>query len=169
IGSGSVCASEKLVLQLPWHHQFQFAGYYMAEEQGYYRDAGLDVEIRDVTQGSNFVAEVVSGRANFSVGRSGLLVEHSLGKPVVVLATIFQQDPTIFLSLESSGIRKPSDFIGKKVMLMPESQSLSLDVLLHQEGLFGKVEQLKSSYDYHSLLNGETDVLMPTYLMNPIC
>ena len=36
---------EKVTLQLKWHHQFQFAGYYAAQEQGYYRDAGLAVDI----------------------------------------------------------------------------------------------------------------------------
>jgi ABC-type nitrate/sulfonate/bicarbonate transport system substrate-binding protein len=43
---GSVHALEKVSLQLKWLHQFQFAGYYVALEKGFYRDAGLDVEIR---------------------------------------------------------------------------------------------------------------------------
>ena len=34
-------------MQLKWKHQFQFAGYYAALEQGFYRDAGLDVSIRE--------------------------------------------------------------------------------------------------------------------------
>ena len=33
-------ALEQVSIQLPWHHQFQFAGYYMAKAQGYYQDAG---------------------------------------------------------------------------------------------------------------------------------
>ncbi len=39
----SASAMEKVTLQLKWVHQFQFAGYYAALQQGYYRDAGLDV------------------------------------------------------------------------------------------------------------------------------
>ena len=35
----------KVTIQLSWFDQFQFAGYYMAKEQGFYKDAGLDVEI----------------------------------------------------------------------------------------------------------------------------
>src|SRR5690242_6029908 len=38
-------ALEPVKLQLKWHHQFQFAGYYAALQQGFYRDAGLDVQI----------------------------------------------------------------------------------------------------------------------------
>ena len=158
IGNGSVCASDKLVLQLPWHHQFQFAGYYMAEEQGYYRDAGLSVEIHDITQGSNPIEGVLSGRVDFGVSGPGLIVERSQGKPVVAVASIFQQSPIVFLSLEQSGIRKPADLIGKKVMLSPGYQSLPLLALLLQEKLLDKIERLETSFDYHSLLNGQTDV-----------
>ena len=43
----SLFALEKVSLQLKWHHQFQFAGYYAAIEQGYYRDEGLDVTIKN--------------------------------------------------------------------------------------------------------------------------
>ncbi|HAS83821.1 MAG TPA: hypothetical protein DCS43_14395, partial [Verrucomicrobia bacterium] len=38
-------AAENVRLQLKWQHQFQFAGYYAALEKGYYRDAGLNVDI----------------------------------------------------------------------------------------------------------------------------
>jgi NMT1/THI5 like len=40
-------AEEKVSLQLKWSHQFQFAGYYAALEQGFYKSAGLDVDIRE--------------------------------------------------------------------------------------------------------------------------
>ena len=36
-------ADEHLIVQLPWQHQFQFAGYYAALAKGFYRDAGLRV------------------------------------------------------------------------------------------------------------------------------
>ncbi len=151
-------AAQKVILQLPWHHQFQFAGYYMAQEKGYYAAADLEVDIRDVSVGPNPVEEVLSGRADFGVSGSGLVAERSLGKPVVAVAVIFQHSPSVFLSLESAGISKPVDFIGKKVMLSPGFQSLELIALLHQEKLFDKIERLGTSFDCTSLLNGQTDV-----------
>ncbi len=45
--SHPAAALDAVSLQLKWKHQFQFAGYYQALEQGFYRDAGLDVTIRD--------------------------------------------------------------------------------------------------------------------------
>lgn len=156
--AGLASAAERLVLQLPWHHQFQFAGYYLAKAKGYYQEAGFDVEIRDVTRGEDPVDEVISGRADFGISGSGLLVERSQGKPVVAVAPIFQKSPAIFLALATSGIREPADFSGKKVMLSPGFLSLPLLALLQQEGLLDKIKRIETSFDVNSLLNGQTDV-----------
>lgn len=51
-------------LQLRWHHQFQFAGYYAAIEKGFYRDEGLDVRLRSGDPEHQPIAEVLSGRAH---------------------------------------------------------------------------------------------------------
>ena len=47
LASHPVAALDQVSLQLKWKHQFQFAGYYAALEQGFYRDAGFDVNIRE--------------------------------------------------------------------------------------------------------------------------
>src|SRR5260221_6749497 len=47
LASHPAAALDPVSLQLKWKHQFQFAGYYAALEQGYYRNAGLDVTIRE--------------------------------------------------------------------------------------------------------------------------
>ena len=41
---------EKISLQLIWKHQFEFAGFYMAKEKGYYDDVSLDVEIKSINK-----------------------------------------------------------------------------------------------------------------------
>ena len=84
---------EKIALQLRWFHQFQFAGYYAAKVKGYYQEAGLDVRIMDSKPGMDVVNEVVSGRAQYGVGNSSLLLARQQGKPVVALAAIFQHSP----------------------------------------------------------------------------
>ncbi len=154
-----VCAaSGKVVLQLPWTYQFQFAGYLMALEKGYYNDAGLSVEIRDISSGNDPVKEVVEGRADFGIASSGLIVDRSQGKPIVAVAAIMQEAPTIFLTLADSGIEAPEDFIDKRVMLSPGYLSLPLLALLQQENLMSRVSRIPTSFNYQSLLNNETDV-----------
>jgi PAS domain S-box-containing protein len=157
-GAVPVQAKTPVVLQLPWHHQFQFAGYYVALDQGFYRDAGLDVEIRGVNQGPQVVDEVLSRRADFGISGSGLLIFRSQGQPVVAVAALFQHSPLIFLALESSGIRTPADLAGRRVMMSPNYTSLEMMALLRQEKLVDRVNILPTSFDYRSLLRGETDV-----------
>ncbi|MCH7479356.1 MAG: ABC transporter substrate-binding protein, partial [SAR324 cluster bacterium] len=48
--SRPVGAQERVVLQLRWEHQFQFAGFYAAQWEGYFREAGLEVEIRSAVK-----------------------------------------------------------------------------------------------------------------------
>ena len=70
----SVFAAETVRLQLKWQHQFQFAGYYAARHLGYYRDAGLDVELLEAKPGVNTTETVLQGKAEYGVGNSGLLL-----------------------------------------------------------------------------------------------
>ena len=86
----------QVALQLPWLHQFQFAGYYAAAEKGFYRDAGFQVNIIEGKPGLSPVDEVVSDRVNYGVARSEILLHRLHGNPVVVLAAIMQHSAIIF-------------------------------------------------------------------------
>ena len=90
-------ALERIVLQLKHTHQFQFAGYYAAIEQGYYREAGLDVQLVEGVPGRRVDEAVLSGQADYGVGGSSLLLSRLAGKPLVVLAVIFQHSPVVLL------------------------------------------------------------------------
>lgn len=156
-----LCAAENdlrhIVLQLRWHHQYQFAGYYMAKELGLYRDAGLDVEIRASGKGISPVAEVLEGRADFGIDGSGLLVERANGRKVVALAAIFQKSPLRLIARADGGIRKIADLAGRKVMLLPGFRSLALIAMLDQVGLLDKIVRVDSSADIDDLINGNVD------------
>ena len=75
---------EKVRLQLKWLHQFQFAGFYAAMQQGYYREAGLDVEIMPASADESAVDVVMRGDAEFGVHGSDLVVERAKGRPGMV-------------------------------------------------------------------------------------
>jgi len=106
-------AAEKVVLQLHWHPDFQFAGYYAALWQGYYADAGLDVEIRKAFDESGehlraFV-EVGEGRADFGVSGLDLLIGRETYDPLTVIAPIFQESPLIVYAKEGTRLTSPAD------------------------------------------------------------
>ena len=72
--AGPCLALDKVSLQLKWKHQFQFAGYYAALAHGFYRDAGLDVEIREGGPQIDASEEVALCRADFGVCASSILI-----------------------------------------------------------------------------------------------
>lgn len=63
----------------------------MALKKGFYRQEGLDVRLKPADKDTDVVDEVVSGRAQYGVGTSGIIVERQEGKPIVVLGGIFQK------------------------------------------------------------------------------
>ena len=88
-------AGDKLVLQLHRAAQFEFAGYYAALWQGFYREAGLEVEINPgAPPGAppiDPVREIVESRAQFGTGTVQLLIRAAEGQSLRLLAPIFQQ------------------------------------------------------------------------------
>ena len=68
-----------VTLQLNWKHQFQFAGYYAAIEKGYYRDAGLEVTLREAREGGDPIDAVLKGDADFGIGASELALRRGRG------------------------------------------------------------------------------------------
>ncbi|MDD2500593.1 MAG: diguanylate cyclase [Geobacter sp.] len=149
-------ALEKVTLQLKWTHAFQFAGYYAAKEQGYYREAGLDVTIQEATPQTNPIQSVLEGRAQYGVGTSGLLLARSAGKPVVVLAVIFQQSP--YEIFAAPHIRQVKDLIGKRLML--EAQTDELIAFLKKEGVsLDQLQLVPHSFDAAGLMRGQTEAI----------
>lgn len=89
---------DKVSLQLRWMPQFQFAGYYMAEAKGFYRDEGIDIQIIPGNGNrTQIIEEVLSGRADFGIGNSGLALISMQMKPVTVVADIFQRSAAVMI------------------------------------------------------------------------
>lgn len=92
--TNSYC-EEKITLQLKWFHQFQFAGFYAAKEKGFYKDVGLDVEIKQRDLKFNNIEQVINGEAQYGVADSILLLYRAKGEPVVLVSPVFQHSPSI--------------------------------------------------------------------------
>ncbi len=117
-------ALDKVTLQLKWKHQFQFAGYYAAVEQGYYEEAGLQVELKEAQPGHDPVEAVLKGEAEFGVGTSELMLLRAKGKPVVVLAAIYQHSPLVLVARRTDKISDLHDLVGNPIMIEPQSAEL---------------------------------------------
>lgn len=148
---------EKVTLHLKWFHQFQFAGYYAAFEKGYYRDVGLDVEILESTVGIKGIHEkVIRSTGQYGVGSNELIQERYAGKPVVVLAVIFQHSPSVLFFKKSSNIQSIHDLVGKRVMLTPRMDEIV--AYLKKEGIkLSDLQLLQHRFKPEDLIQGRTD------------
>ncbi|MBN2750792.1 MAG: ABC transporter substrate-binding protein [Bacteroidales bacterium] len=126
---------EKVVLRLKWKHQFQFAGYYAALEKGFYEDAGLSVDIKEIEPGVDYVDEVMDGAATYGIGNSELAVRYMEGEPIVVLACIFQHSPAVLMVKEQSKIFTPQDLVGKIIEAETLGAGAEIRAMLQSEGL----------------------------------
>ncbi len=160
--------ADKIVMQLRWDHQFQFAGYYAALWQGYYAAVGLDVELRsafgrdgkyrDVTN------EVATGRAQFGTGGADILETRDKGAPLVVLASIFQHSPVAFYAKRGTGMRHPADLTHLRVATRgPEGiVSVELRAMLRAENIDPALvheQKIVSQLGMQDLQRGLADVV----------
>ena len=151
-------ALDPVTLQLRWSHSFQFAGYYAAQQLGYYRDAGLDVTIVPGTPGIDTVRTVLQGSADFGVGNSSLLLARKGGKPVVALAVIFQHSAAVLLASRKAMPNGPTDLIGKRIMI--ESQLDESLAYLRQLGVpANSITQVPHSLKIADLIAGKVDAI----------
>jgi len=159
--------SEKVSLQLKWLHSFQFAGYYAAKEKGFYAEEKLDVTIRERIPGINNIEQVLKDQSQYGVADTGLLEQRLVGKPVVVLASIFQHSPLVYLTLKNSGIVSPYELRGKRVM-EDSYDNAPLLAMLYETGISSdELTHLSNSFNPDDLINGKTDAMV-SYLTDQI-
>ena len=155
-----------VTLQLDWKNQFQFAGFYVAKEKGFYKDAGLDVKIKEYDNSINVVDDVVSQKATFGIGRSSLLLSRNRGKPIVVTSAIYQSSPSVLITTNPK-IKDLSDLINKRVMITKnEFRSAPLIAMLVSEGIpKNDIVIQKHSFNINDLIKNKTDA-MSCYISN---
>ena len=125
-------AADTVVLQLQGPAQFEFAGYYAALWQGFYRDAGLTVEIKPgAGQGQtplDPVHEVTSGNAQFGTGTAELAIRAAQGQPLLLLAPIFQRSGAAIYYRGDDDYASPGALAKAKVGRLPASSPLDIEL-----------------------------------------
>jgi NitT/TauT family transport system substrate-binding protein len=170
-------------LALQWQPQAQFAGFYVAQEKGFYQQAGVDMKI--IPGGPDVVASklLAEGRAQFATMFLATGIERRSGQgqgggmdglPVVLLAQLVQRSALMIITRADSPIKSPKDLDGKRVGLWDNEfrlQPLALfqrlgihPVIIPQSGtlnlfLRGGVDAASAMWynEYHSLLASGLD------------
>jgi len=152
----------KVRLQLQWVAQSQFAGFFAAVNKGYYKDLGLDVEIK--LGGPDIVPQqvVASDGAEFGIAWvPKMLASREAGADLVDIAQYFQRSGTLEVAFKDKNITKPEDWKGKKVGTWGFGNEPELYAAMRKAGIdptkASDVTIVKQPFDMSLLLNGDVD------------
>jgi len=160
---------KKISVRLDWKNQFEFAAFYMAKEKGFYKDVGLDVDIKEYKDGINIVDEVLKGKSTFGLGSSSLILERGNDKRITILSALLQSSPFVLVTLQKSGIKSVSDFKGKKIEIANyHLYSAPIEAMFYIHSIKpSDLKRVKPNFDIQDLIDGKTDIY-GAYLSNEI-
>jgi NitT/TauT family transport system substrate-binding protein len=162
---------DRVTLQLKWLHQSQFAGFYMAQEKGYYADERLQVTFLEGGHQVKVLASLLSGKADFSVVSSELVLTSRQKEkaPVTAIAAIYRKSAVVYAAMAESGIVRPSDFIGRTAAVKTKKESVrefeyQFNAMLTRLGLdISQVELVPYDPSYEAFYSGDVDITAAYY------
>jgi NitT/TauT family transport system substrate-binding protein len=149
-------------LQLQWVAQSQFAGYYAAVDQGFYKDEGLDVTILEGAVDIVPQQVVASGGAEFGIAWvPKVLASREQGADLVDIAQVFQRSGTLEISFKDKGITSVADMKGMKVGTWGFGNEHELFAALRGANIDpnnpSDVTIVQQPFDMSLMLNGDID------------
>jgi NitT/TauT family transport system substrate-binding protein len=152
---------DSVTLQLKWIHQAQFAGYYVAQELGYYQEENIELSILPGGPEVDYFQVLEDGKADFAVARpEGIFLERAEGNLITAVAVIYQINPFLLVSKQGSGITSPEDFPGKVVALAGTGSNVQFDAMLKNLEIDpDTINFVPFEFDYKPFVEGEVDVL----------
>jgi len=111
----------RITLQLDWVAEPEHGGLYQALAKGYFRDAGLDVNIVQGGPNDFVMQKVATGQADIGQNDStNTLLAIAQGLPMIQIGAVFQNDPSVLMLHADNPVRRFEDLDGKTIMARPE-------------------------------------------------
>ena len=158
---------EKTSLRLKWICQAQFAGYYSAQNEGYYKDEGLSVRIDPAGPNISPIQSVTSGVNEFGIaGAEQIITAIDNGVPIVAIAVIYRETPEALVSKKSLNIKNPKDLEGKTVGVVYENDENLYRLFLKKNGVDEKsIKEVPAITGISQVMTEQVDAKM-AYEMN---
>ena len=152
-----------VTLQLQWVAQSQFAGYYAAQDQGFYEDECLEVTIQEGAVEIVPQQVVAAGDAEFGIAWvPKMLASREQGADLVNIGQVFQRSGTMQIAWADSGIETVEDWAGKRVGTWGFGNEWEVFAALRQAGIDPndpeQVTIVQQPFDMSLLLNREIDL-----------
>jgi len=158
-------------LQLEWVHQAEFAGYYVANQEGLYSANGLEVKMISGGPTVNPIDKVALKEVDFAIISNpiDLLKARQAGQHVVAVAALFQRDANVWISLAEKNITTPQALKGQRVGLKTTAMT-SFELLLATANMTLAEVQMVQLADptIRPLVAGEVDVLLGLVIDEPL-
>ena len=159
-GTGTECATPTPVkLQLQWVTQAQFAGYFAAIDQGFYKDQCLDVTILEGAVDIVPQTVLANGDADFAIAWvPKALASREAGANIVDIAQVFQRSGTLQVSFKDKGITSSANFAGKKIGNWGFGNEFEVFAAMTKNGIDpASVDNVAQQFDMVGLLEGDID------------
>jgi len=156
-GSGKLTP---ITLQLQWVAQAQFAGYYAAVEQGFYKKEGLDVTIKEAGTTTVPIDALAAGDADYAISWvPKVLGSIEQGTNVTDVAQIFERSGTTQISFKDKNITSPADLKGKKVGSWGYGNQWELFAGMQKSGIdtSTQISLVQQAFDMNGFLAGDID------------
>jgi len=162
LGSAPALAADKVTLQLKWVPQAQFAGYYVAQQKGFYQDAGLEVTIKPGGTDISPV-QVIAGRAADVIVNwmPDALAAREAGVPLVNISQIYDRSGMMLTCKKASGIASPADLKGKTLGVWFGGNEYPFFNWMAKLGYQPEkdIKVLKQGFNVDPLLQGQADCI----------
>lgn len=158
-----------VALQFGWTPNVENMAAIVAEQKGYFRDEGLDVEILPGGPEVAADAQVVSGNADMAILTSESLANAvANGAPLVAVGAVYQKSPSVILTTDGSGINTPKDLEGKKFGISKTDHRV-YEPFFTSEGVdLSKIDMVDTGADPASLVSGEVDAMSAVAANQPV-
>lgn len=152
-------AATPFTMQAAWINDAEFAGYFLAMDQGYYAAEGLDLTY--LSGGPDVIPEatLVAGRADLALTTPDSTIKAIVeqGAKFKIIGAQYQKNPIGIVSLAKNPIRTPADLIGK-TLAVPPVNTISVEAMLALNGIDrAAVNIVPYAYDPTPLIKGEID------------
>ena len=149
---------QKIKLHLKWYPQFQFAGYFIAKELGYYDELGLDVEFLGPRPYEKVYQHVEKEEGVYAVASSEVVITHALGAKIVALYPLFQYSPSALIFAKDDA--KDLDFKNSIVLLRKSELNAEVTSLIYSLGINRKnIKYIDKINVLDDFLNGKAQAI----------
>lgn len=154
-------AQVPVALQLSWLHSVQFAGSYVAQDRGWWADAGLAVTLLQGGPNAPVEPPVVTGTALIGISAADYTAAAvAQGAPFRIIGVAMQKNPFAIASLPENPVRSPADLIGRRIG-MAVANTPVLQALCILNGIdIADIQIVPTQYSAQPLLAGEVDCLL---------